>query len=268
MGMDGQTVKALRFEGGAVSSCEDALTVEEPLQITLNGEPHSITMRTPGSDDVLVRGLLFTEGVVRTGGGACVIRLTPARADGTAAVAAVEIPAIYLCDRPHERRALLASAACGMCGQREFDERAWVAPPLGPAEPLPLARVAAMMASMREGQATFTRTGSTHAAAVFDVNGERVCLFEDIGRHNAVDKAVGFLLLNDQLPCAHALVVSGRISYEIVYKAYRAGIAFLLAVSAPSSLAVAASRRWGMTLVGYCRDTRATVYTHDEQTVR
>ncbi len=257
-------VPALRLQGGLCESREEALTVEHPLQIMLNGRPFSVTMRTPGADDLLVKGLLFTEGIVLAGADSLACRQATDPASGLVSTVHVEIPPLYLCEGAHEKRALLASAACGLCGQREFDAAALLMPPLVPPGPLRADRVAAMQAHMHAGQTTFARTGSTHAAAVFDLAGEPLCIYEDIGRHNAVDKAVGHLLQNGLLERAQVLTVSGRLSFEIVSKAYRAGIPYLLAVSAPSSFAVAIAERWGMTVIGYCRDDRFTVYTHPE----
>ncbi|MDA0991516.1 MAG: formate dehydrogenase accessory sulfurtransferase FdhD, partial [Verrucomicrobia bacterium] len=171
---------------------------------------------------------------------------------------------IYLCADVYEKRSLLASSSCGMCGQREFDQTDLDYPPLVIDSPLEMDKVAGLMTSMRQAQRTFDQTGSTHAAAVFDMTGNLICLFEDIGRHNAVDKAVGFLLENDDISQSHILAVSGRVSFEIVTKAYRANLPFILAVSAPSSFAVDMSQRWGMSVLGFCREGRATVYSNSE----
>ncbi|MCE9614743.1 MAG: formate dehydrogenase accessory sulfurtransferase FdhD [Lentisphaerae bacterium] len=262
--MTDHVVDALRFERGSLQPSRDALTVELPLQIKLNGKAFSVTMRSPGADHYLVKGLLFTEGIVLDGAGACTFHDELDPRSGTVTAIDVRLPPMYLCDRVYEKRALLASAACGLCGQREFDDAALEHPPLVPSHRLPLARVGAMVTRMRDQQHTFAQTGSTHAAALFDASDALLCVFEDIGRHNAVDKAVGYLLAHHLADRAQALVVSGRISFEIVSKAYRAGIPYLLAVSAPSSFAVDMSTRWGLTLIGYCRDGRCTIYSHPE----
>ncbi|MDA0577783.1 MAG: formate dehydrogenase accessory sulfurtransferase FdhD [Verrucomicrobia bacterium] len=261
--MENRVTNARRYENGVLKDCQDALTTELPLQIKINGKPFSVTMRTPGADEDLVRGLLFTEEIVLPGHAACTFREERETAD--VHTIDVTIPPLYLCPNVHEKRTLLASAACGLCGQREFDAPGLSTRPLVPSGKLPLARVQSLIAAMRAEQHTFAATGSTHAAALFRLDGSLLAAAEDIGRHNAVDKVVGNLLKRDQLRDAQVLAVSGRISFEIVSKAYRAGIPFLLAVSAPSSFAVDMCQRWGMTIIGYCRDTRCTVYAHPEQ---
>jgi FdhD protein len=173
-------------------------------------------------------------------------------------------------DVAHEtlgRRALLATASCGLCGAREAADIELIGEPLvRPAdERLDPARIEAMMEAMRAAQETFDASGGSHAAAAFTLAGERLAQSEDIGRHNAVDKVVGRLLLEGgaaALARARCLTVSGRLSYEIVAKAYRAGIPFVLAVSAPSALAVTMGERLGLTIVAFCRGPRATVYAH------
>jgi FdhD protein len=264
--MAGQLVDAQRYENGKIRECRDSLTIERPLQIRINGKPYSVTMRSPGDDLALVKGLLYTEGVATiTDDDEC--RYTEERdiERGDVLAVNVEIPEVYLCNDVYEKRSLLASSSCGMCGQREFDHHDLDHPPLAPGDPLALARVHGMIETMRAGQHAFDETGSTHAAAVFDRCYEMLCLFEDIGRHNAVDKAVGHLLEHGTLDRAAILAVSGRVSFEIVLKAYRAGIAYLLAVSAPSSFAVEMGQRWGLSILGYCREGRCTVYSRPER---
>ncbi|NQU40354.1 MAG: formate dehydrogenase accessory sulfurtransferase FdhD [Lentisphaerae bacterium] len=265
--MSDQSVAALRYEHGELHERQDSLTVERPLQIRINGKPYSVTMRTPGDDTYLVMGLLFTEGVVNLADAHEGVLKEVCDGEGdTVAAVDITIPDVYLCDDVFEKRSLLASSSCGMCGQREFDESGLDDPPLKPGAPLQLGRIASMMKAMRAAQTTFTVTGSTHAAAVFDADYELMCTFEDIGRHNAVDKAVGFLLERDLLQRARVLTVSGRVSFEIINKAYRAGLPYVLAVSAPSSFAVDIAARWGMTVLGFCREERATIYSNRDNT--
>jgi FdhD protein len=252
-----KSVKALRYDQGETQACTEPLTVELPLQIKINERPFSVTMRSPGDDRHLVTGLLFTEGIVDPRE-ASVSYAEETHADSGEVIAVnVEVPEAYLCESAFDKRSLLANASCGL--------EALGRKPLAPPERLPLDQVTVLMERMQAAQQVFTRTGSTHAAAAFDMSGNLLCLFEDIGRHNAVDKAVGQLIEKDQLETASILVVSGRISFEIVIKAYHAGIPFLLAVSAPSSFAVEMCQLWGITVLGYCRETRATVYSHPEQ---
>ena len=256
-------VSAVRVQAGQASPVQDALAVEAPLQMTLNGRPWSITMRTPGEDPWLVRGLLYTEGLIAAGSPECLLTEIAA-ADREPATVAVTIPEIYLCERFFNRRTLAATAACGICGRLDMsdlgDERA-LAPPVQPLDP---ARLAPMMAAMRATQNAFASSGGCHGAALFDDTGTLLAASEDVGRHNAVDKVIGRLLAEGRLPTAHSLLVSGRLSFEIVHKAWRAGLLFLAAVSAPSSLAVTAAERLGICLLAFCRDGRATAYSHVE----
>jgi FdhD protein len=259
-----KTVTAWRCDDGACHEREEALTVELPLQITINGEPYSVTMRTPGHDGFLVSGLLLTESVAIGGYDTFTVEAVASAAGGVATVD-VRIPEIYLCPNVLARRSLIVSAACGLCGQRELDAADLENTPLAPAGTFRLSRVPALMAAMQSAQTTFSRTGSAHAAAVYTLAGQLLHCFEDIGRHNAVDKAIGALLQERQLGAAQVLAVSGRVSFEIVLKAYRAGLPFILAVSAPSSFAVELAECWGLTVIGFCRDTRATVYSNPGQ---
>jgi len=251
---------AVRFDNGKRSESVEALTVERPLQININGRPFSVTMCSPGEDLHLVRGLLFTEGIVREGDGTGVLSEQVDEDSGAVFAVNCEIPEVYLCENTYERRSLLASTSCGLCGQRELDIESLGRRVLSPQRPLALERVPALIERMCREQRTFSHTGSTHAAAAFSADEEFIHLSEDIGRHNAVDKTVGALIEKGELDRAEILVVSGRVSFEIVIKAYRAGMPFIVAVSAPSSFAVEIGERWGMTILGFCRGTRATVY--------
>jgi FdhD protein len=262
--MSSKSFHATRFENGQIRECEDPLTVERPLQIKINSRPFSVTMRSPGDDQHLVKGLLYTEGIVNPDAGdyTCTEECL---ADSREIIAVnVEVPEAYLCDSAFDKRSLLANASCGLCGQRELDLEELGVQVLQPRESLALDRVTELMGAMRDAQQTFNRTGSTHAAAVFGWDYKLICLYEDIGRHNAVDKAIGRLIESRRLDEAEILCVSGRVSFEIVIKAYRARIPFLLAVSAPSSFAVEMSELWGISVLGYCREQRATVYSHAE----
>lgn len=259
-----KAVEALRFDKGQLQERSDFLTIELPLQIKINGRPFSVTMRSPGDDRHLVTGLLFTEGIVDPRQVQVTCREETHVASGNVVAVDVSVPEAYLCDSTFDKRSLLANASCGLCGQKELDIDALGKKPLAPETQLKLGEVSVLMDRMQAAQQVFRQTGSTHAAAVFDDTGRLLCLFEDIGRHNAVDKVVGHLIEKDQLEEACILAVSGRISFEIVIKAYHAGIPFLLAVSAPSSFAVEMCQLWGMTVLGFCRESRATVYSHPE----
>jgi FdhD protein len=243
---------AIRCDGSTSTPSQEALTAEAPLQICINGEPFTVTMRTPGQDDALVRGLFYADGIANLRPGVGRIELSENQAD-------VCVPPVYLCEDWAGQRSLLANSSCGLCGVRNFTapdgERLALEAPFSPL------RIPQLMADMRSSQALFTRTGSAHAAAIFDAGGALLSCHEDIGRHNAVDKVVGDLLGRDSLTRGSLLAVSGRVSYELVQKAWRAELPILLAVSAPSSFAVEMGERLGVAVIGFCREHRATVYS-------
>jgi FdhD protein len=182
----------------------------------------------------------------------------------------VTVPESALAKDIHGRRSAMGTASCGFCGLREPEELQLagdaVVPP--PARPLPAARIPGLLEALRDGQRLFRQTGGTHGAMAFNSDTTPLCLHEDIGRHNAVDKVIGELVLTGKLTTAVGLVVSGRISYEIVYKACRAKLPYLLGVSAPSSLAVEMAGRFGICLLAFCREDRATVYSRPDRVQR
>jgi FdhD protein len=244
------------LKGDRATLVSDALTVERPLQVSINERAFVMTMRTPGADVELVQGLLFSEQVASDPGR---FEIEIEQSDGDYEVAQVTIPEVYLCDGVFERRALAVMASCGLCGQREVstDEAGQVRPA---PEVTDARTLAAMYESMKELQHGFASSGGCHAAAAFDGDGHLLAAFEDIGRHNAVDKVVGALLMSRRLEDAVYLLVSGRISFEIVVKTGRAGIPVLAAVSAASTLAVDTARHWGISLHAFCRGEQATRY--------
>jgi FdhD protein len=176
----------------------------------------------------------------------------------------VSCPEGFVAKSVEGRRTAIASASCGVCGTREPADIEVYGPPLprNDGVTLDLREIDELRSQMHDSQPLFRATGGCHAAALFDSAREVLAVCEDVGRHNAVDKAVGTLLESGQLSAAAILFVSGRVSYEIVYKAYRAGVPILLAVSAASSLAVETAERLGIAIAGFCRGDRATVYCH------
>lgn len=260
-------IEARRFEAGGVVSGAESLVVEAPLHIRLNGAAYTTTMRTPGDDDALARGLLFTEGIVPAPEAPVAHRLVPDPETNLPACIEVEVPAPYIAKSVEGRRTAIASASCGVCGTREPADIEVYGEPISQnrVSEFNLTAIPALLRAMQERQVVFRATGGCHAAAIFDTPGQLLEVHEDVGRHNAVDKAVGALLRAGRLGEAATLMVSGRVSYEIVYKCYRAGIPILLAVSAASSLAVETADRLGITLAGFCRGERATVYSHPER---
>lgn len=259
--MPSRAQTAVRAEHGVPRPVTDALVVEEPLQININGKPFSVTMRTPGHDAQLVKGLLLTEGIVDLDGLGIDVPLTPHEGY---TVAELTVPEIYLCENLHEKRSLIANASCGFCGKREIGDLNLAPRALDGQGTLDARLIPQLVTAMRTRQGGFEVTGGCHAAAAFAIDGTHLAQYEDIGRHNAVDKVIGHLVTEKQLGQAAILQVSGRVSFEIVSKAAVAGIPFLCAVSAPSSLAVDLATQAGITLIGFSREERFTVYSHPQ----
>ncbi|MEP2936164.1 MAG: formate dehydrogenase accessory sulfurtransferase FdhD [Gilvibacter sp.] len=244
----------------------DALTVEEALQININDAAFTVSMRTPGEDANLVRGLLHAEGVINDVKFIPDIILKKENEDGIVTIVNVAIPEDKLGEGYANSRSLLSVSSCGICGKTQLEDLAFMGKTIDDSQKIDSSTIDQMFAAMRSKQHDFNQSGGTHAAAAFSIDGKMLACLEDIGRHNAVDKVVGKLIGSDQLKNAKVLTVSGRISYEIVIKCFKAQIPFLAAVSAPSSLAVDYAKELGITLFGFCRDGRATVYSHPERT--
>ena len=252
------------------SEAPDAVVTEEPLQLMLDGVELSVVMRTPGEDVELAAGLMFAEGIVRSREEIKSVRIS-AESGETDTCVPVEASIVEsnqvdmrLSGAPRRRpeRSMLSSSACGVCGAVMIDDlkRDLAVLPHGPA--VDPALLPSLVERLRSGQGVFERTGGLHAAGLFDASGQLICMREDVGRHNAVDKVVGRMLLDGRLPARDAvLVVSGRAGYEIVQKSISAGIPVLAAVGAPSSLAVALAREFNQTLVGFLRGERFNVYS-------
>ena len=251
-----------KFDLDGASLVLDALTVEEALQVRINGTPFTISMRTPGADTELVRGILHSEDIVNSTSFHPRLVLSEENEAGVVSVVDLEIPEAYLGRGYSNSRSLLSVSSCGICGKTELGEDAFEGEAIHASEVFLASRFTDMFTAMNRGQHDFKQSGGTHAAAVFDAGGSLLVIREDIGRHNAVDKVIGWLLLQNKLDQAKAMTVSGRISYEITIKAFKAGIPFLAAVSAPSSLAVDYAKEFGITLMGFCREGRATCYAH------
>ncbi len=264
--MSTQSVHAIRFHRAEPTAVADILAVEAPLHLKVNGESWTTTMRTPGADLELARGLAFTEGIVPEPHAPIAFHCVQDPETGLTACVDISVAPEFVARPVEGRRSMLSSSSCGVCGIVDPADINLYGPPLiATAEVhFDLAQVPAMHEALSLGQALFQDSGGSHAAALYSQSGQILALHEDIGRHNAVDKAVGALLASGRLAEARALFVSGRVSYEIVYKAYRAGVPVLLAVSAPSSMAVETAQRMGICLIAFCRDDRATVYSHAE----
>lgn len=255
----------LRLDGVQQVQRPDTLAVEEPLEIRVDGCPMTVTMRTPGDDFDLVAGLLVTEGVVRQTGEIASMRFC---AD-TETLNVVDVALAADTGSPvglpaSSARTLASTSACGICGKASIDGVRLQAPYHVASDPLVVRRDAllTMPATLRAAQRGFDRTGGLHAAGIFTAAGQLRCLREDVGRHNAVDKVLGWAYREDLLPLrGHLLVVSGRASFELTQKALMAGMPMLAAVSAPSSLAVDLAADAGLTLVGFLRAESMNIYT-------
>jgi FdhD protein len=242
-------VDVLRLPAGATE--RDRVAVEEPLEIRIGGTPVAVTMRTPGHDEELALGFCLSEGLQPRGA-----RLTE---DLAANTVDVDAPGF---DPARLQRSFYTSSSCGVCGKGALEAVAVEAPRVESQLRVPLALVAALPERLREAQAAFAVTGGLHATGLFTVAGEALCVREDVGRHNALDKVVGWAFRQQLLPLAdHLLCVSGRLSFELVQKAAVAGCPVLVAVGAPSSLAVDLAADRGVTLCGFVRGGSANVYT-------
>ncbi|MCA9286774.1 MAG: formate dehydrogenase accessory sulfurtransferase FdhD [Phycisphaerales bacterium] len=241
----------------------DEVAVEEPLEIRIGGHAVGVTMRTPGDDRELVAGFLLAEGVLRSAADLADIRPCSVEEGNVVDVVLAEgVPV----DLARLSRHVVVSSSCGLCGAASLDavRQRFAAVDAGPA--IDPSLIQALPSRLRAAQPGFDRTGGVHGAAIFDADGTLVVAREDIGRHNAVDKAIGFALLAGLLPLRrHVLLVSGRASFEIVQKALAAAIPIVAAVSAPSSLAVDLAHESGQTLVGFLRPGQMNIYAHPDR---
>ncbi|MFT3860718.1 formate dehydrogenase accessory sulfurtransferase FdhD [Micropruina sp.] len=276
MGRVTQPVRVLRIDGCGTTPRPDRLAVEEPLELRLDGRAHAVTMRTPGHDIELAHGWLHAEGVIVAASDVLRAQYCAGSVlddDSGTPVNTYNVLDLMLASgiTPPRPRDTYTSSACGVCGADSIDS-------LGRQGRYDLAcdetRVGADLLSalpdlLRRQQRTFEATGGVHAAGLFESDGSPLVVREDVGRHNAVDKVVGWALLAGRLPLAGTVLqVSGRLSFELVQKAYLAGIPIVSAVSAPSSLAVATGERLGLTVAGFVRDSSLNLYTHPERVMK
>jgi FdhD protein len=260
------SAEVLRYAGSGKSKrCADTLAREEPLEVRVRGRSIAVTMRTPGHDRELAAGFLFTEGIIR--GPEDIVEIGPCL-QGEAPENTLNVflsPAVEV-DFERLTRHVFATSSCGLCGKASIEAVHQHFPPVASNLTVSLDVLAGLPARMRAAQRTFTQTGGLHAAAIFDDRGNLLVLREDIGRHNAVDKVLGYGLLGRRLPFdAGVLLVSGRASFEIVQKALAARIPIVCAISAPSSLAVEFARDSGQTLVGFLRGETLNIYSWPER---
>jgi FdhD protein len=265
-------VKVLAVNDGIRSERPDTLATEEPMEIRVGAPDQearsvAVTMRTPGNDFELAAGFLFTEGLIAPGD----IHRVAYCDDLGGEEQRYNVVTVTL-DRPfdHERlrRNFFATSSCGICGKAALEDIEVRCAPLAPGPEVRADLLVGLPDALRAEQKVFDRTGGLHAAGLFSSEGRLASLKEDVGRHNAADKVIGEQVLLGAMPLSERILqVSGRASFEIVQKAAVAGIPIVSAVSAPTSLAVEAGERLGMTIVGFVRDRRLNVYTHPERVV-
>ncbi|MCX2716000.1 formate dehydrogenase accessory sulfurtransferase FdhD [Mycolicibacterium sp. J2] len=249
----------------------DTLVVEEPLEIRVNGAPLTVTMRTPGSDIELAQGFLLTEGIVSDRDDIATVRYCQgATDDGVNTYNVLDVtlaPGVPAPDVDLTRN-FYATSSCGVCGKASLEAVRLISRHSPGDDPTTVASgvLSALPGKLRKAQKVFATTGGLHGAALFDTDGTELVVREDIGRHNAVDKAIGWALESRRIPLSGTvLLVSGRASFELTQKAVMAGIPILAAVSAPSSLAVDLAAQAGLTLVAFLRGESMNVYTRPDR---
>ncbi|HTX15144.1 MAG TPA: formate dehydrogenase accessory sulfurtransferase FdhD [Candidatus Baltobacteraceae bacterium] len=259
------------WDEGKVQRKDDYLAAEEPLEIRIGKHPLSVTMRTPGDDLELAAGFLLTEGLVQRREQIATLEHDPGDRENPGAlrgnVVRVELAPDAMPDFDKMRRHFFAASSCGICGKASIDfVRARVMHPPNSDFRLDPEVLVKLPDELRASQAVFGRTGGLHAAALFDARGKLLVLREDIGRHNAVDKVIGWAILENRMPLKDVvMLVSGRGGFEIIQKAIVAGLPVVASVSAPSSLAVQLAREMNLTLIGFLRGRRFVVYAGDDR---
>ena len=254
-----QTICITRFRAKRREQVADQVAREEPLEIQIGRTPLSVTMRTPGYDFDLVTGFLFTEGIIQDG---ALPKLKPQERN----VIQVEASHLQVAGTRRLRSRFFVSSSCGLCGRTTVADIRRKLGALKSDLTLPTKALSSLTFSLRKHQETFDVTGGLHAAALFDGTGKILVVREDVGRHNAVDKAIGYWIRNPKkIPRPFGLLVSGRASFEIIQKALAAKIPFVAAVSAPSSLAVELASETGITLVAFLRGSSFNVYTREDR---
>lgn len=254
-----------------VHEVQDLVVREEPLEIRVEGRSVAVVMRTPGHDEELVAGFLVSEGVVQSARDVLEISQCPSTGNEHGNVVDVLLAGSAVVNWDSLTRHVFSASSCGLCGKTSIDSVFQRFPVLEcVAQSVPAsgfhispALLAGLPGKLREAQAAFTQTGGLHACAIFDACGELLVLREDVGRHNALDKVLGWGLQKGALPFSeHVLLLSGRVSFEMMQKALAAGVPVVAAISAPSSLAVQFAEDSGQTLVGFLRGQSMNIYTH------
>ncbi|MCL7763143.1 formate dehydrogenase accessory sulfurtransferase FdhD [Polaribacter sp. Z014] len=254
------TYQALKINENTQTSIHDVLVVEAALQININKEPYTVVMRTPDNDNALIRGLLFAEDIYKSNK---TLNFEVVKEEnGSPTIINIPISKDLLGKGYLNKRTLLSVSSCGICGKKELKDIKVHGEKLTQPNSFSSDILHEMFLRMNDFQHTFKNSGGSHAAALFNKNHEFLTVKEDIGRHNAVDKVIGDLLIKDYLSHAKYLLVSGRVSYEIVSKAFIAKIPIIVAVSACSSLAVDFAKEFGICLIGFTRDNKMTIYSN------
>jgi FdhD protein len=257
-----------------ITERSETVVVEEPLEIRINGSPVTVTMRTPGSDVELAQGFLLTEGIISTRADVTTVRYCRgAEQDGMNTYNTLDVtlaPGVKMPELDVTRN-FYTTSSCGVCGKASMDA-VWLASRYGPGDDpavVSAATLTELPARLRSAQKVFASTGGLHGAALFSVDGTMLAVREDVGRHNAVDKVIGWAVEADRIPLAGSvLLVSGRASFELTQKAVMAGIPILAAVSAPSSLAVDLATQSGLTLIAFLRGDSMNVYSRADRVAR
>jgi FdhD protein len=252
--------QGLKISQNSAERIDDFLVVEAPLQININNEPYTVVMRTPNNDFELITGLLFAEDIYKKE--APLVFQIVKEVSKIPAIINVTIQKETLGKGYLNKRTLLSVSSCGICGKRELGDLNVAGKSLDKNIQISADSLHKMHTVMKNFQETFKITGGSHAAAIFNKKQELLTIKEDLGRHNAVDKSVGDLLINRNLKNAHFLLVSGRVSYEIVTKSFIAKIPVIVAISACSSLAVDFAKEFGICLIGFTRNNKMTVYAN------
>jgi FdhD protein len=256
-----------RWRGGIKQSVDDQLAVEEPMEIRINNQPVSVTMRTPGHDKELVAGFLFSENVVRTKKAITRIDVHPRNEHGN--IVNISLTEDQSVNWDQLRRSFASTSSCGLCGRESIEAVRRKIAKIRSTIRFTSTLIESLPGKLLKSQSAFSSTGGLHAAALFDLRGRLLVAREDIGRHNAVDKVIGWGLLHGKLPFdRRVMLVSGRASFEIVQKCLMARLPVLCAISAPSSLAVDLSKSGGQTLIGFLRETQMNIYSAPRRIVK
>ena len=263
MSEESQSFKIWKYDSGELDPVSDSLAAEEPLQITIDGTPVAVVMRTPGHDDDLVAGFLLTEGLV-----ASVVDIVRIDLDQKKNHALVFLSDEVVLDHSKLSRNLFSASSCGICGKASIEAIHQQAAPVSAEFSVCADVLLALPESFRVAQKTFESTGGLHAAVLADTEGEILVLREDVGRHNAIDKVIGWAAMENIDLSQTLLQVSGRVSFEVMQKALMARIPVVSAISAPSSLAAEFAQESGQTLIGFLRPPKFNVYSSPERIIQ